>query len=218
MKLKYLGHSAFSIILGDGRRILFDPYEPGAYDGAVGFAAIKGVFDLVIVSHSHPDHRWEKAVAGAADVVDRAGEYEFGGIRVTSLATFHDESEGRERGINLVSIVETEGVKVAHLGDIGHMITIDEMPALAGVDVVMIPVGGHFTIDAKTASDIIGEIRPKIAVPMHFKTAKLGFPIATVDKFVELMDNVETADRSELDISASSLPVSPKVVVLKPAM
>lgn len=218
MKLKYLGHSAFSMILGDGRRILFDPYEPGAYDGAVGFASIKGVFDLVIVSHSHPDHRWEKAVESAGDVVDKAGEYDFGGIRVTALSTFHDDCDGSERGINLVSIVETEGVRVAHLGDLGHMITAEEMPALSGVDVMLIPVGGHFTIDAKTASKIAREMGPKIVVPMHFKTAKLGFPIATVDRFVQLMDNVETTGRSELEIPSSGLPSKKRVVVLTPAM
>lgn len=218
MRLRYLGHAAFELSLGDGRKILFDPYEPGSYDGAVGFDPVEGYYDIAVVSHDHPDHRWEDAVSAAGAVVDSAGEHDFGDVRIVSMPTYHDETEGSERGVNLVSVVEAEGVRVAHLGDLGHMISIGEMPGLKGVDVVMIPVGGFFTIDAETAAMVIEAIGPKLVVPMHFKTAKLGFPIASVEGFAELMDNVVTDAGSELQFSADDLPEKMKVVVLDPAM
>lgn len=216
--MRYLGHAAFELALSDGRKVLFDPYEPGSYDGAVGFAPIEGSYDVVVVSHDHPDHRWKKAVEAAGDVVDKAGEYDLGGIRVTSYPTFHDESGGSERGTNLVSIVEADGLKVAHLGDLGHMPELGAMPALKGVDVLLVPVGGFFTIDAETAAEVVRAVGPAIAVPMHFKTAKLGFPIAPVDGFISAVGEAEVRGGSELEIEKAGLPAEGKVVVLEPAM
>ncbi|MBU8920569.1 MAG: MBL fold metallo-hydrolase [Bacteroidales bacterium] len=218
MKLKYLGHAAFELVLADNRRILFDPYEPGSYDGAVRFDPVETGQDIVVVSHDHPDHRWEKAVEDAGIVIESAGEYDLNGVKITSYLTYHDETEGSERGTNLVSIVEADGLRVAHMGDLGHMIDVGSMPALKGVDLIMLPVGGFFTIDSRMAAEITRLIGPGIVVPMHFKTEKLGFPIASVDGFTEIMDNVEIMGGSELEIVPSALPESIRVVVLEPAM
>ena len=218
MIIKYLGHSAFELRLDDKRKVVFDPYEAGSYDGAVGFGPITGSYDIAVVSHDHPDHASAKVIASAENVVDSDGAFDFEGVGIRSFGVFHDETSGSERGNNLVSIVETEGLRIAHLGDLGHIIDPAELPELEGVDVLLIPVGGYFTIDAGTAASIVEKFRPKIVIPMHFKTEKLGFPIAAVDDFISLMDNVEVAGASELEISGESLSGASKVVVLDPAM
>ena len=218
MKLRYLGHSAFELELADGRRIVFDPYESGSYDGALGYGPIAGPHDIAVVSHDHPDHRFEGITSQAAAVVDGAGETDIEGVRITTIPTFHDESEGSERGANLISIIEAEGLRIAHLGDLGHAITKADAPALEGVDVMIVPVGGYFTIDAATAKAIADEFSPKIVVPMHYKTGKCGFPIAPVDDFTMLMGEFEDSMGSELELTAGSLPAGQKVIVLDPAL
>lgn len=218
MKLRYLGHAAFELELTDGRRIVFDPYEAGSYDGALAFGPISGPHDIAVVSHDHPDHRFEGVVSQAAAVWDKAGETDIGGVRITSIPVFHDESEGSERGTNLISIIEADGVRVAHLGDLGHAITKAEAPALEGVDVMIIPVGGYFTIDAAVAKAVVEEFSPKIVVPMHYKSGKCGFPIAPVEDFTMLMGEFKEAGGSELDLTAGSLPAGLNVIVLDPAL
>ena len=218
MKLRYLGHAAFELELTDGRRIVFDPYESGSYDGALACGPIEGAHDIAIVSHDHPDHRFEGVVSQAAAVWDGAGETEIDGVKIISIPTFHDENEGSDRGTNLISIVEADGVRVAHLGDLGHVITKAEAPALEGVDVMIIPVGGYFTIDAATAKGIVEEFSPKIVVPMHYKSDKCGFPIAPVKDFTMLMGEFKEAGGSELDRMAGSLPAGLNVIVLDPAL
>ena len=154
----------------------------------------------------------------AANVVDEPGTFDFEGIRVISRPTYHDESGGSERGGNLISVVELDGMRIVHLGDLGHALGDKELAALGAVDVLLIPVGGHFTIDATTAAGLVGEIRPRIAIPMHFKTDKVDFPIAPVDGFTELMEDVEVAGCSEFTVTKSDALETTKVVVLEPAL
>jgi L-ascorbate metabolism protein UlaG (beta-lactamase superfamily) len=218
MKLRYLGHAAFSLELSGGRRLVFDPYESGSYDGALAYGPIEGSYDIAVVSHDHPDHRFEGVVSRAAVVVDGEGETEIEGVRITSIPTFHDGSGGSERGSNLISIIEAEGLKIAHLGDLGHPVTRADAPALEGLDVMIVPVGGYFTIGAAEAKAIADEFSPKIVIPMHYKTGKCGFPIAPVDDFTMLMGEFEMAGGSELELEAASLPAGMKVMVLDPAL
>lgn len=218
MKLRYLGHAAFELVSEGGVKVIFDPYEPGAYDGALQYGPISGRYNIAVVSHDHADHRDPGVTARAANVVDGPGTFDFEGIRVVSRPTFHDESGGSERGKNLVSVVELDGMRVAHLGDLGHQLETDELEALGSVDVLLIPVGGHFTIDAVSAAGLIGDIGPGIAIPMHFKTEKVAFPIASVDEFTDLMENVEVTGGSELTVTKKDVPEATKVVVLEPAL
>jgi L-ascorbate metabolism protein UlaG (beta-lactamase superfamily) len=218
MKLRYLGHAAFELELSDGRRLVFDPYEAGSYDGALGYGPIEGPHDIAVVSHGHADHRSGEVTSRAATVWDSAGEADLDGVTIVSFPTFHDETEGSDRGTNLITVVEADGIRVAHLGDLGHHITREDAPALAGVDVMLVPVGGHFTIDAAAAKAVVEEFSPKIVVPMHYKTGRCGFPIAPVDDFTMLMGDFEEAGGSELDLTAASLPASTKVIVLDPAL
>jgi L-ascorbate metabolism protein UlaG (beta-lactamase superfamily) len=217
MKITFLGHAAFEVALDDGKRVVFDPYESGSFNGALAYGPIEGAYDLAVVSHDHADHCCESVTSKARKVIDGAGEFDFEGIKITTYPTFHDESRGSERGENLISVIEAEGLKLAHLGDLGHPLSDEETAALTGVDVLLIPVGGYFTIDADVASKIVTAVGPKMVIPMHFKTAKVDFPITGVDDFISRMDNVETVGGSEIVLSKEDLPGTQKVVVLDPA-
>lgn len=218
MRIKYLGHAAFALALDDGRSVVFDPYESGSYDGALAYGPITGAYDIAIVSHDHADHCCEDVTARAKHVIRRAGEHEIDGITVTSIPTYHDESGGSERGTNLISIIEAEGIRLAHLGDLGHPLPETVVGVLEGVDVVLVPVGGYFTIDAETALKVIEAIGPKLVIPMHYKTEKVAFPIEPVETFTGLVRSVEHAGASEITVTRETLPAERKVVVLDPAL
>jgi len=216
MKIKYLGHSAFELALENGKKLVFDPYKAGAF-GTLTYGRIDGPVDIAVVSHDHDDHADGAVLSRARKIVNRAGKVTVEGVVIESVPTFHDDRKGGARGKNLVSIVEAEGLRVAHLGDLGHTISAKDYPMLAGVDVLMIPVGGYFTIDAATAAKIVKDLAPKIAIPMHYKTPKADFPITPVEDFTKLMDNVEKTGSSEIDVTRETLPAKAKVVVLQHA-
>ena len=217
MKIIYLGHSAFEIVLAGGMRIVFDPYTAGAFGGGLGYGPITGDFDIAVVSHEHEDHTSKDVLKRSKKIVAKTGRVVVPGAVIESVATYHDDENGAKRGKNLVSVLQADGLRVAHLGDLGHAMGAKDYPVLAGLDVLMIPVGGHFTIDADTAAKMAKGLHPKIVIPMHFKTPKVDFPITPVENFTKLMDNVENVGASEIEVTKGTLPAKMKVIVLQPA-
>jgi L-ascorbate metabolism protein UlaG (beta-lactamase superfamily) len=201
MKLKWMGHSCFLVTASDRTKILFDPYEPGGYGGALGYGPVTDEVDVVVMSHDHADHGWSKL----------PGEF-------TGLATFHDRRQGAERGPNTVFTVTVDGVKIAHLGDLGHIPDQKTYAALKGVDVLLIPVGGHFTIDHREATQIADAIKPKVVVPMHYKTPAVNFPIVGVEEFTKGKTNVKQLGVSEVQLTPDHLPAQSEVWVFKHAL
>jgi L-ascorbate metabolism protein UlaG (beta-lactamase superfamily) len=216
MEIKYLGHAAFELSLESGTHIVFDPYTAGAF-GTLDYEPIERDYDVAVVSHDHEDHSCREVLSRSKKVIGKSGKVTIEEITIESLKTYHDEAKGASRGGNLVSIVSAEGLRVVHLGDLGHPITAKDYPMLVGVDVLMIPVGGHFTIDAAAAANVVGELKPKIVIPMHYRTPQVDFPITPVENFTKLMDNVERAGASEIVLTKETLPGKMKVVVLDPA-
>jgi L-ascorbate metabolism protein UlaG (beta-lactamase superfamily) len=217
MKIKYFGHAAFELTFESGMKIILDPYQSGSFGGALACGPIKGAFDAAVVSHDHEDHACKAVLSRSKHVVKTVGRHQIAGVVVESVAAFHDETKGTERGRNLVSVIEADGLRIAHLGDLGHTVTAKEYPLLEHVDVMMIPVGGHFTIDANAAAQVVKSFAPKIVIPMHYKTEKVDFPITPVENFTKLMDTVEQAGSSEIVVTKESLPAKLKVVVLEAA-
>lgn len=215
MKIKWYGHSAWGITSADGTTIITDPYEAGSYDGAVGYAPISDSADVILATHEHPDHYGVGAIPGNPEVFLGAGKYRFNQYEFEALASFHDESGGSERGPNAIFLFEVDGVKMAHLGDQGIYPPEEIMEKLKGVEVVFIPVGGHFTIDAQTAMKIIDALAPRVVFPMHYKTDVLGFPIAPLDDFVKLFgeDRVKRFDDCQLELTKETLPEKSEVWV-----
>jgi len=215
MKIEWLGHSAFLLETADGRRLITDPYAAGSYDGAVGYGEIDIAADVVTVSHEHPDHDGvTHLVNPPARVVRDTEPVDAAGFKISGLETFHDESEGAERGRNTVFVIEAEGLRICHLGDLGHRLSEEQIQRLGRVDVLLVPVGGHFTIGAAEASDIVNRLKPKVVIPMHFKTKVLGFPIAGVDDFLAGKSNVVRMNSTFIEITPDTLPAEPEIRVL----
>lgn len=218
MKIRYLGHAAFLITTGDGRKIVTDPYEPGGFGGAIGCGALEEPADFVTVSHQHADHNYVKMVPGNPTVISRAAEETHEGILFRALTTHHDASRGAERGANIVRVIEADGITVCHLGDLGHTLSPEDATALGALDVLLVPVGGTFTVDAKGATAVINRLRPRIAIPMHYRTPKVSLDIAPVDDFLAGKPRVRRIEGSEIDLDKGSLPEPTEIVVLQPAL
>jgi len=218
MKIKWLGHSAFSIIASDGTAVLTDPYRPGAFDGAVAYGAIRERFDVVTVSHKHADHDGVDGLAGTPTVVDAVGRTEAKGLEIEGIATFHDKTRGSQRGRNTVFCIEVDGMKVCHLGDLGHIPDDATIAKLSDVDVLLTPVGGTFTIDAGEAWQIVQKTNPKVVIPMHFKTPKLGFDLSPVERFTAGKPEVVQAGFAEVELTRETLPAATQIVVLQHAL
>jgi L-ascorbate metabolism protein UlaG (beta-lactamase superfamily) len=213
MKIRYNGHSCFTIITDSGTVIVSDPYEPGSYDGGIGYDPIDVTPDIVTISHDHPDHNYTAGFSN--DFIEVRGDGEAKGFTFEGLEVFHDESEGSERGMNTIIIMNVEGVRICHLGDLGHTLSSEQIATLGAIDVLLLPIGGTFTIGPDRATKIFTAVKPRVTIPMHFKTKKCGFPIDPVTAFTEGKTNVREMPVPEIEINAGSLPSSPEIVVLK---
>ncbi|MDO8683934.1 MAG: MBL fold metallo-hydrolase, partial [Armatimonadota bacterium] len=202
----------------NGTKILTDPYESGAYDGNIRYAPIKEKVDVVTVSHEHADHGHLKDLPGEPVILRGAGGYVASGISFQGISAFHDKSHGAERGVSVIFTFIVDDIKVCHLGDLGHELSSDQAAEAGAVDVLLTPVGGLFTIDAKEAWTVANQLASKIVIPMHFKTPKVGFPIAPVDEFIKDKPNVKRLGKSEVEINKNTLPSEREIIVLEPAL
>lgn len=215
MQIKYLGHSAFAIISAGGTKIITDPYttSPDLTYGEITESA-----DVVTVSHDHHDHCNVAAVGGDPQVLRAVGSATAAGIRFKGVLSYHDEDGGRLRGNNVIFCFEVDRVKVCHLGDLGHRLDGKQLREIDGVDVLLIPVGGYYTIDARVATAVCEQLKPKVIIPMHYRTDK-GLPsIAGVDEFLRGKPKVKWLDTSQVDFKAGELPEAGQIIVLKPAL
>jgi L-ascorbate metabolism protein UlaG (beta-lactamase superfamily) len=214
MTIKFLGHASFLLTSQDGLRIITDPYKPGCFDGGIKYDPITEEADIVTISHEHDDHNCTD-IQGNPVFVRGAGKKELKGVPIEGTDVFHDTSGGKERGANTVFKMTIDGIKIVHLGDLGHPLSDQEVRNIGAVDILLVPVGGYFTIDAATAETIIGKLNPKIVVPMHFKTEKCGFPIASVNEFTK-NKQIKEFD-SEFEMNKENLPGIITTYVLTPA-
>ncbi len=217
MKIQWIGHAAFLLVTDDGTRIITDPYESGSYGGALGYGPIQMAADIVTISHEqHEDHNYTKAVQGDPVIIKGLVEEnkDIGGINIHRVHAFHDKSKGKERGENYISIIKADGLSICHMGDLGHILTNEQIKDIGQLDVLLIPIGGVYTIGPKEATKIINQLKPRIAIPMHYKTSKCGFPLATVDEFLEGKEKIKEKDDTTIEIQADSLPQATEIVVL----
>ncbi len=217
MRIDYLGHACFRVTSGTGKSLVFDPYEPGCFGGALAYQAPGVLASIVFASHDHADHGAVGEVSGSPKVVNRAGSGEHDGVSWRGTATCHDESGGSERGDNVIFSVGLEGVRFCHLGDLGHALSAEQVSAIGKVDVLFVPVGGHFTIDAGAAVEVGKLLEPKILVPMHFKTDKVAFPIAPIDEFVGTSPWASETKGTATEFSPEELPACTTVWLMEPA-
>lgn len=217
MKIKWLGHSCFLITANSGATLLTDPYDPDAYPGKLLYAPLDESPDVVTLSHGHPDHYNVGALGGEPHVAVGLSEQEAGPFHIMGISSFHDHEGGQLRGGNIIYSITVDGITICHMGDIGHVLPPEKVEQVGQVDVLLIPVGGTYTVDAGAATEIWHQLNPAITIPMHFRNDKCLFPIDGVDLFLEGKLDVEQPGTSELELSKEMLPAGPKIVVLKPA-
>ncbi|RLF15859.1 MAG: MBL fold metallo-hydrolase [Thermoprotei archaeon] len=212
VKLRWLGHACFEV--KDSLSIVIDPH-----DGAsLGLPPPKAQADIVLVSHGHFDHADGRRLVAKPDaaVVEKPGEYVVKGVKIKGVPTYHDEVKGAKRGPNTVYVLEFEGLRICHLGDLGHVLTEDQVKEIGEVDVLIIPVGGTFTIDASAATKVVEQLKPKVVIPMHYKVPGLNLPIAGVEGFLKGKENVKRFDSNEVELDRSKLPATTEIWVLRP--
>ncbi|MCL4208536.1 MBL fold metallo-hydrolase [Patescibacteria group bacterium] len=216
MEITYLGHSCFRL-KGNLGTVITDPF-----DSYIGFNLPSASADIVTISHDHKDHNNYKAINGTARrekpfIITHPGEYEVGGISVFGVKTDHDASGGAERGSNIVYTVLIDDLKICHLGDLGHELTQEQLTEIGQADVLLLPVGGVFTIGADQALKIAQAMEPSYIVPMHYKTAKHDVNVfgdmATLEDFMKEFGS-EIVPVPKLVISKDRLPEETEMVVL----
>jgi len=213
MKIKWLGHACFLITSKAGLRIITDPYTVG---GGINYSPIEESADVVLVSHGHGDHSNVSAVRDQPEVVRRTGVNTARGIQFKGVATYHDTSQGKQRGNNIIFCFTLDGIRVCHLGDLGHVLGPEQVGEIGGVDILFVPVGGFYTVDADAASQVCDQLEPRVIIPMHFRTSKCTLPIAGVDDFLKNKRKVKKMDSSEVEFELGELPAVREILILKP--
>jgi len=218
MTIEYLGHASFLLTTAAGTRIVTDPFDPAKYeDGSFRYRAFDGSADIVTLSHDHRDHNGAQTVGGSPIIIKGNGKFLAKEVEFLGVGTWHDDERGAKRGGNTVFIMSVDGLRIAHMGDLGHVLTADQAAQIGNVDVALIPVGGFYTIDAAQAWEVANQIDAQVIIPMHFLTEKCDFPIAGVEAFIEDRPRVRREGATKLEIDRDSMPDEQCVVVLEPS-
>jgi len=212
--VRWWGQACFSTT-ADGTCVLNDPF-PADF----GYAQPACEPQIVLVSHEHRDHNAVENVKGEFQVVRGVGAHEAAGMTFTGVATWHDDQQGAKRGPNTVFVWEMGGLRLAHLGDLGHLLSEEQIRQIAPVDLIMIPVGGNYTIDGAQAVRVAEQLSAKVVIPMHVRTPAIpDFPVATVAEFLAVVPDtwqVEQPDSTSVALTPADLPAAgTRVVALK---
>jgi len=208
MDVTWLGHSCFRI-RGTQATVITDPYSPD-----IGYSLGEPAARIVTVSHRHPGHSYLQGVGGDPKPVTGPGEYEISGILIIGITTFHDSDGGRTKGKNTIYLMDVDEVSVCHLGDLGHVLTTEQVEEIEDVDVLLLPVGGVSTLNASMAAEVVRQLDPKVVVPMHYKTEALNRELEPVDRFLKEMGVKEASSQSKLSFTKANLPISTQVFLL----
>jgi L-ascorbate metabolism protein UlaG (beta-lactamase superfamily) len=203
MMISYLGHSCFKLQdkLGpEGVTLVTDPF-----DKATGFKVPNFEADIVTISHQHHDHNNAEALRGEPFIINTPGEYDVKNVMVQGMEVFHDDKGGAERGKNIIYQIKMDDLTLAHLGDLGHVLTDEQLEQIGDIDILFIPVGGKYTIDAKKAVEVVSQLEPRIVVPMHYAVAGMKSDLDGVEKFIKEL-GVQPRQEERLKINKKDLP------------
>ncbi len=208
MNIKWFGHACFRLKDRNGTAFT-DPFPLD-----LGYSRPKSKADLVTISHGHPNHASLDGFSTLPYVITRPGEYEVSNVFVTVIRAYHDNKKGKEQGYNNVSLFEFDTLSVCHLGDLGHILSQEQVEKLGQVDVLLVPVGGGSTLNAAQAAELISLIEPSIVIPMHYQTPDYTGNLDTVDKFFKEMGTSAPEPLNELKVTRSSLPEETQIILL----
>ncbi len=213
MDVYWYGQALFKL-KGKNATVIIDPFNPD-FTGLKLPSPKDLTADVVLVSHEHGDHNNAKAVQGEPMVFDKPGEYEVKGVVINGVASFHDNQNGAERGKNTIFNLLFDGLNIVHLGDFGQdELTEEQVTQIGQTDILLIPVGSVYTIDAKTATNIVSQLEPKIVIPMHYGIAGLQVNLEPVENFLKQMGIENAVPQPKLSITKDKLPDETEVVVL----
>jgi len=206
MNIIWHGQSFFEISTKDIKnkelKIAIDPFDKN-----LGLKIPKIEAQILLITHNHSDHSNKKAINGNPFLIEEPGEYEVKGVHIKGIQGFHDDSQGKERGKVVFYVVEIENMKICHLSDIGQKeLTPEQVEEIGNIDILMIPVGGTYTIDAKQASNIISQIEPKIVIPMHYQIPKLNLKLDSLEQFLKEIGSQKIDPQKKLKIKVSDIP------------
>lgn len=190
MQIEYFGHSCFRITSENGISVVTDPYTGVGYELPKNLSA-----DIVTVSHGHFDHNYAEGVHGYQTLLNQTGKYLVNGIEFEGILTYHDEQEGKLRGKNIIFKMTIDGKTVCHLGDLGEACSTETVEKIGKADILLLPIGGTYTIDAKQAFEYVAKIKPKIVIPMHYKPLDGQLDITDAKSFLSLFESVATTER-----------------------
>lgn len=209
MKLEWIGHACFRMTAKDGTTVITDPY-----DESVGIDMLPLHADLITMSHAHHDHCETGMIRGNPVIVRGPQLAAVGSVTSRAVNSWHDDAQGAKRGFNTVRIFEIDGLKIVHMGDQGCMPDEDVIEAIKEADLMMLPVGGTYTLDAEGAKAVIEAAAPKCIVPMHVKTKRCPYPIAPVKDFLTVMGAENTSAYDVIEIEEGHLPQG--ILLMKP--
>ncbi|MDO8639090.1 MAG: MBL fold metallo-hydrolase [Candidatus Daviesbacteria bacterium] len=210
MDIYWYGQSCFKI-KGKTATVVIDPFDPE-------FTGLKIPKDLeaqvVLVTHNHKDHNFAEIVKGGPLIISGPGEYEKAGVSVSGIKTFHDKTSGSERGVNTIYHLIVDGINIVHVGDLGHNLTEEQSSLIDATDILMVPVGGTYTLNAEGASEVVSELEPGIVIPMHYALPEGKSDLSGVEPFLKEMgaENVEAVPK--LSITKDKLPEETTVTLL----
>jgi L-ascorbate metabolism protein UlaG (beta-lactamase superfamily) len=208
MEITWYGRACFRL-KGRDATVITDPCPP-----STGFVAGKHDVDLLTISHAHADHAYTRSIT-AGLTLTRPGEYEYRDLLVTGVRAFHDGERGQQRGENMIFAVEIDGVHVCHLGDLGHLLSEEQLAELGPIDVLLVPVGGNFTISPAEAAEVVAQVSPKIVIPMHFAVDGASADLLGPERFLHELAVSEPIRQPKAVVHASSLPDESQVVLLE---
>jgi L-ascorbate metabolism protein UlaG (beta-lactamase superfamily) len=213
MDITYLGHSSFKL-KGKNATVITDPFDPSM----VGLKYPPQEADIVTVSHNHPDHNFISLIKNGQRVIDAPGEYEIAGVSIIGVPSYHDDKKGEERGKNTIFVFEIDDLRLVHLGDLGHKLSADTLEEIGNIDILMIPVGGKFTINSEIAVEVVRSIEPSIIIPMHYMVEGLKMEtfegLEKAEEFVNAM-GVPSETLEKLSIKKGEIGEEQKIVVLE---
>lgn len=209
MKLTWYGHACFLLESAQGVRVATDPY-----DDSVGYPMREIAADAVLMSHGHCDHSCRDMLAGNPLVLDECGQYEVKDVRITGYASFHDDRQGALRGKNVMNLIEMDGVRVLHAGDLGELPDRRTVDKIGRVDVLLLPVGGTYTLTGEQAAQTAMAFGAAVTIPMHYKTPCVAYPITDEHPFLAAMGATSAPHRALLNLTPDSVRSLPRVVVM----
>ena len=217
MQIIWHGQACFQIISQKAKNsqvnIVIDPFGE-----TTGLRTPSLEAGILLVTHQHPDHNNIKVVKNNPFLITGPGEYEIKEVFIQGISAFHDKTEGKEKGKVTIFTIEAEGIRLCHLGDLNQKeLTADQLEKIGEIDILMVPIGGTYTISSKEVPKIINQIEPKIVIPMHYRIPKLKLKLESLDKFLKVMGKKSPETLNKLTIKEKDLPEEGmKIVVLKP--